>query len=237
MVSAAMGSGDPALVSKCLEFCQALTNKGQTFSFSLSIDSSFSFSLETRQTSAQDAVTRMKRASPSRLRRNQKRKEDFLKRKSENLSEEKSEAFKCDQCENSYKSENGLKIHKGKSHKKTSTLPSPENLRRSSGDPLLDLSLNMSPIRDIGREDLQEERLEEQSEKEVSPFISALSKTLALWPEDEEKHKCPSWREGECKNLKCLLETEKENREHDAAGYCENCSENQNNCECDPDPE
>ena len=33
-------------------------------------------------------------------------------------------AFKCDQCENSFKSENGLKIHAGKSHKKVTSLSS-----------------------------------------------------------------------------------------------------------------
>ena len=52
-----------------------------------------------------------------------------------------------------------------------------------------------------------------QRETEISPFISALSKTLSLWPEDEEKHKCPSWREGHCRNLECLLKSEKEDRD------------------------
>jgi len=40
-------------------------------------------------------------------------------------------AFKCDQCKNSFKSENGLKIHAGKSHKKVTSLSStPERLRQ-----------------------------------------------------------------------------------------------------------
>ena len=96
---------------------------GQTFSISLSIASSFSFSLDTRKTTAEGAVSVKKRASPSRLRRNQRRKEEFLKRKTEPLSED--EAFKCEECGKSYKSENGLKIHKGKAHKKEIILPSP----------------------------------------------------------------------------------------------------------------
>ena len=100
----------------------------------------------------------------------------------------------------------------------------------------MDSSLNVCSIRDTDREELEEEEAE-QKEAEVSPFISALSKTLSLWPEDEEKHKCPSWREGSCRNLKCLLEREKESREWDAAGYCNNCEENKNSCECDQDLE
>ena len=142
---------------------------------SLSIGSSFSFSLDTRRTTSHEAVTRKKRVSPSRLRRNQRRKEEFLKRKTDPSSEKESEAFKCEECGNSYKSENGLKIHKGKSHKKANTLPSPEKIRRSSGDSPMESSLNMSPIRDTGREELQEQEAE-QKETEVSPFISAHSK-------------------------------------------------------------
>merc|ERR1711863_258564 len=85
-------------------------------------------------------------------------------------------------------------------------------------------------------EELQEQEGEEEKEGEISPFISSLSQTLSLWPEDEE-HKCPSWREGPCRYLKCLLEREKESREYDAAGYCDDCEENKNDCECDQDQE
>ena len=180
-MSAAVRGDDPALVTKCLDFCQALTNMGQTFSISLSIASSFSFSLDTRKTTAEGAVTRKKRASPSRLRRNQKRKEEFLKRKTEPSSED--EAFKCEECGKSYKSENGLKIHKGKAHKKEIILPSPEKLRGVSGDSPQNSSLELSPIRDTGREEFQEQKVEEEEEKEekeTSPFIQSLSKTLYL---------------------------------------------------------
>ena len=236
-MSAAVRSDDSTLVTKCLDFCQALTNMGQTFNISLSIGSSFSFSLDTRRNVSHDVVTKKKRPSPSRLRRNQRRKEEFLKRKADPPPEKECEAFTCEECGNSYKSENGLKIHKGKAHKKVNTLPSPEKIRSSSGDSPLDSSLNVSPVRDTGREEVHENEAEEERKKEVSPFILALSKTLSLWPEDEEKHKCPSWREGRCRNLKCLLESEKESREYDAAGYCDNCEENKNDCECDQDPE
>ena len=172
-----------------------------------------------------------KRASPSRLRRNQRRKEEFLKRKTEPLSED--EAFKCEECGKSYKSENGLKIHKGKAHKKEIILPSPEKLRRASGVSPQNSSLELSPMRDTGREELREQEVEEEDEKETSTFILSLSKTLSLWPEGEEKHKCPSWREGSCRNLKCLLENEKESQIWAAAGECDKCKENKNNCECE----
>ena len=238
MMSAAVRGDDPALVTKCLDFCQALTNMGQTFSISLSIASSFSFSLDTRKTTAEGAVAKKKKASPSRLRRNQRRKEEFLKRKTEPLPED--EAFKCEECGKSYKSENGLKIHKGKAHKKEIILASPEKIRTASSEHLSqNSSLELSPIRNTDREELQEQDMEEEKgeeeekEKEISPFILSLSKTLSLWPDGEEKHKCPSWREGSCKYLKCLLEIEKESQIWAAAGECDKCEENKNNCECE----
>ena len=231
MMSAAVRGDDIALVTKCLDFCQALTNMGQTFSISISTASSFSFSVDTRKTTAEEAVTRKKRASPSRLRRNQRRKEEFLKRKTEPLSED--EAFKCEECGKSYKSENGLKIHKGKAHKKEIILPSPEKLRRDSRDSAQSSSLELSPMRDTAREEPQEQEVEEEEEKETSPFILSLSKTLSLWPEGEEEHKCPSWREGRCRNLKCLLANEKESQIWALAGECDKCEENKNDCECE----
>ena len=141
--------------------------------------------------------------------------------------------FKCDHCDFTSDSQRGLKVHVGRSHKNT------EVLRDGERDQSLDLSFASSKREEVSfnaDEASEEQEVEEQRETS-SPFISALSKTLSLWPEDEEKHKCPSWREGSCKNLKCLLEAEKESREHDAAGYCDNCEENKNNCECDQDPE
>ena len=143
--------------------------------------------------------------------------------------------FKCEQCDFNSESQRGLKVHIGKSHK------NPEVLRDGKLDQSLDLSFASSKREEISSlnadEAAEEQEEEEQREKEVSPFILALSKTLSLWPKDGEKHKCPSWREGRCRNLKCLLEREKESREHDAAGYCDNCEENKNDCECDQDQE
>ena len=95
------------------------------FTFSLNIGSSFSFSLDTRVSSTSKEVVK-KKLSPSAMRSNVRRKEDFLKRKSEgskksdnNLEVEPSSQvviFQCDQCDQSFKT-NGLKIHVWKTHK------------------------------------------------------------------------------------------------------------------------
>ena len=113
-----MSEGDPALVSQCLDFCQALASMGQTISFSLTIGSTFSFNLDTRRktTSPGEKVNNKKKPSPSTLRRNQRRKQEFQKKKSEATSdlEEPSQnmvTFQCEHCENTFKTEKGLKIH------------------------------------------------------------------------------------------------------------------------------
>ena len=85
-------------------------------------------------------MKKKKKPSPFRLRRNQKRKEDFLKKKLENSTI----TFKCDQCENVFNSEKGLKIHKGKVHKKAEVL--------RSDDPESS-SLKSSPQKEVLREE------------------------------------------------------------------------------------
>ena len=80
------------MANKCLEFCQALASHRQKFSFSLNVGSNFSFSLDTREkptsldTSKVDTLQRgmKKKLSPSQVRRNLKRKGDYLRKKSEN---------------------------------------------------------------------------------------------------------------------------------------------------------
>ena len=68
-----------------------------------------------------------KRASPSTLRRNARRKEEFLRKKSQPSPEQEEvpskeltseiSTFQCDQCEKVFKQDSGLKIHIGKTHK------------------------------------------------------------------------------------------------------------------------
>ena len=68
---------------------------------------------------------------------------------SENLDPE-SPKFKCDHCEATFKSEKGLKIHVGKSHK-TNYSSTPEKERKSS--PEKELLLNLTSTRE-SREEL-----------------------------------------------------------------------------------
>ena len=125
-------AGDMELLPKCLDICQALANQGLCLTISLTMGN-FTFSLDIRKSSTletreeKDLQQEKKKNSPSNRRRNQRRKEEFLKRKS-GVSSEQAEivvektpehlkTFKCDQCEMSFNTKNGLKIHKGKSHK------------------------------------------------------------------------------------------------------------------------
>ena len=83
------------------------------------------------------------------MRRNLKRKEDYLKRKKENSSDTETSSqvkktFKCSQCDNDFKSEKGLKIHIGKAHK--SSDPPTEKLRDAILPALKPLVI--SPIRE-----------------------------------------------------------------------------------------
>ena len=82
------GNEKVVMANKCLELCQALASQGQKFSFSLSIGTDFSFSLDTKEKSTSLDNSKMttlqqgrKKLSPSQVRRNQQRKDDFLKRK------------------------------------------------------------------------------------------------------------------------------------------------------------
>ena len=147
---AAVGEGDSSLATQCMAFCQALTGQGKVIQFSLNIGSTFSFTLDTRCKEILDSSPK-KKDSPSTLRRNAKRRAEFLKKKSkpaqeqEKISVDKEPAsqratFQCDQCDNSFKTESGLKIHTGKSHK----LPPAERVRETSSAPFL----SVSPVKD-----------------------------------------------------------------------------------------
>ena len=87
------------------------------------------------------------------MKRNAKRREEFLAKKSTSASsvltglesnQKQCETFQCDQCNSSFKTVNGLNIHKGKSHKEAF---SPEKLRKSFSQP----PLTVSPMRDQSR--------------------------------------------------------------------------------------
>ena len=151
---AAVNESDSSLTNKCLDLCHALAGQGKVFKFSLTIGSTFTFSLDSRED--KEILPKRKRKSPSTLRRNAKRREDFLKKKSTSESASATglesnqkptmqrQGFQCDDCDFQSKSENGLKIHKGKSHKE---VRSPEKLRKVSIQP----SLLVSPTRNENR--------------------------------------------------------------------------------------
>ena len=147
-----------SLNSQCMDFCQALARQGLEFKFSVTIGSAFTFSLDTRAKEGKDTstpvTTTKKRNSPSTRRRNARRREEYLKRKSssevakagslKSNQKQQGKDFHCDLCDSYFRSENGLKIHRGKTHKKT---PNPEKVRKPPSQP----PLCVSPLRDQER--------------------------------------------------------------------------------------
>ena len=151
------------LASKCLDLCQMLASQGQAFAFTVTIGSTFNFSMSScsQESPAAKAKGEMKKKSPSTRRRDARRRKEFLKRNDSSdvtlagkdaqpVREDKEKTFKCDQCENIFKSENGLKIHIGKAHKGVN-LPSPPEQLRSSHEGSLDIPI--SPLLDVRREE------------------------------------------------------------------------------------
>ena len=163
-----------ALVSQCLDFCQTLATKSLTFSFNLTLGDSFSFSLDTNgKESLAPKAKEKKKKTPSTLRRDARRRAQFLKKKlevsdvdissqSNHVSEEEEtgkqvvkavdeNVFKCDQCQNTFKTENGLKIHVGKAHKKVNQVQAtPEQLRQW---PEGSMNISTSPLLDASRQE------------------------------------------------------------------------------------
>ena len=158
----AVGESDSSLAAKCLELSQTLAAQGLAFNFSLKIGSSYSFSLDARDkgVASHTPSKTTKRKSPSTLRRNARRKEAFLEKKQNpapvtpgpgvepdvRLSRGE-DSFKCDICGNFFKSDNGLRIHKGKRHKHQE--PPVEEMRGSN----IANSKIVSPLKDVVREE------------------------------------------------------------------------------------
>ena len=128
---AAVAEVGSSLLTRCLDFCQALSNQGQAFNFSVAVGPDFTFSLDTRR--KERSKVAKKKASPSTVKRNARRKEEYLKQKnnpsSVNTTEELeivSDAPKCDQCNYKAASEKGLRQHQRMKHK-PSMVASSEN--------------------------------------------------------------------------------------------------------------
>ena len=204
MAALAMSEDNSDLASQCMAFCQALASKGQTFSFSLNVGPSFTFSLDTRGNGS--TTLSKKRKTPSTQRRNSRRRAEFLAKKhgpppetepsvEKETEPEEENIFQCDQCENNFKSENGLKIHIGKTHKKVdSDFATPECPRQQ---PRSSVSLSASPLLNICRE-----------ESTINPdvVVGDLSPTKSV-----RKHTCPSFL---CSRYQCPNETEEQKRHY-----------------------
>ena len=75
--------GGTELATKCLEFCQTLSSQCSSFKFSLMVGTSFSFTLDTGVVAldTKAKAPSKKKPSPSTIRRNARRREEFLKKK------------------------------------------------------------------------------------------------------------------------------------------------------------
>ena len=119
-MTAASSGDNSSLATKCMDFCHALASQGKEFKFSITIGATFS--LDTRE-DKETLPIRIKK-SPSTLKSNAKRRQEFLEKKSQSetafptgLQLESSQnpvkqirAFKCNHCESSFKTKNGLEI-------------------------------------------------------------------------------------------------------------------------------
>ena len=138
---AAVSEANSSLISKCMDFCQALASKGQEFHFSLAMGPSFTFSLDTRGKATMGPEGKKKK-SPSTMRRNARRREEFIAKKDQTLptvihqvEEAVISSFTCEQCEYTNVSEKGLRQHTRMKHGKAQLLSSsspssPESLRQ-----------------------------------------------------------------------------------------------------------
>ena len=73
--------GDTSLANRCLDFCQVLHSQGKDFTFTLTLASSFTFSMDTKERAPTAPNKAQKKIRPSTLRRNKRRKEQFQKKK------------------------------------------------------------------------------------------------------------------------------------------------------------
>ena len=81
--------------------------------------------------------------------------------------------FQCEHCANTFKTENGLKIHVGKSHKDLTSSLSPEKIR----DDPKETSLTVSPLRETGREEIE---TEEEEESHPLPKEEIVQRTFSV---------------------------------------------------------
>ena len=195
-----------------------LAGQGLAFNFSLSVGSTFSFSLEARG-KGQALVTQgktKKKKTPSTLRRNARRRTEFLKKKlkdspgnedgsaKETVKKEvECGSLKCEQCENFFKSKNDLKIQAGKAQKRSeinsTNAPEVEAVAGGLGEPLC------LPLLDASREEL------------------SLPQSLPSPPSPPSPHKCPVFPQEPCRRQKCRLRIEREKEKEALGKTCTHC--------------
>ena len=117
----AAATEDSSLASQCLDFCQMLAGKSLSFSFSLTVGTNFSFSLETRGKGALPSPKKKKKPTPSTLRRNARRREEFLKKKLASTAEKSQQEVSVEEAETPGKAPTVLHHHQS---------PSPSSGRR-----------------------------------------------------------------------------------------------------------
>ena len=148
MPSPKSGPEDAMLVSQCLDFCQTLAGKSITFSFSLTTRAGFSFSVDSRG-KEELAPKKKKKATPSTMRRNARRRAQFLKKKLDASTVEKSSQGEP------------AAVNATEAPPKAPALPSPEKERGSLAGPTC-CELQGSPVH-LQREEVQTSDQEETS--------------------------------------------------------------------------
>jgi uncharacterized C2H2 Zn-finger protein len=104
-----MEDNGASLTTQCLAFCQALASHGQAFTLALTIGSTFTFSLDTKE-------KKKKLPTPSTEKRNLRRREEFLNGK-------RLRNFQCNQCDKTFKTGEDLEAHTVKTHKSEDPTP------------------------------------------------------------------------------------------------------------------
>ena len=187
----AMSDVNLPLVSKCMDFCQALASQGQTFHFSLNMGPTFSFSLDTRGKAMKSPVK--KKESPSTQRRNARRREEFLSKKRQTSSpvdstmeQATASLFPCDHCDYTNVSEKGLRQH----------------MRMKHGKSQLDTQLPSSPL------------LPPESLLQPTSYSCAVSKSLTLSPVSDRGISRQSQEQFKCEHCEAVFNIRRELKNH-----------------------
>ena len=77
MAKSTVSGVEASMAIQCLDICQELTKQGQTFNFNLKFGSNFAFFLDTRENLVSPETVK-KKLSPSSVRRNARRKQEYL---------------------------------------------------------------------------------------------------------------------------------------------------------------